>query len=127
VNERRDVAFVTDTTARPETASFAKGVAALVHDARLDEESADGPDRGSHATATGAAMVARDAEAGTLVLAHLDPSFDEARLERMRFEACKVFPKTHLANDFATFELKTIESDDGAAESRAPAETAAED
>lgn len=118
----RDVVYVTDTTARPETAAFAKGAALLLHDAWLDaaDQAAGHEDLRFHGVADGAAMVARDAGARRLVLCHLNPSYDEARLERMRFDASRIFPETHLADDFRAFEARS-----GDAEDEAPAEAAA--
>jgi ribonuclease BN (tRNA processing enzyme) len=112
----RDVVYVTDTTARPETAAFAKDAAILLHDAWLDAEdqAAGHDDLRVHGTASGAAMVARDAAARLLVLAHLNPSYDEARLERMRFDASKIFAETHLADDFRVFEARAADAEDEA-------------
>jgi ribonuclease BN (tRNA processing enzyme) len=112
----RDVVYVTDTTARPETAAFAKDAAILVHDAWLDAEdqAAGHEDLRVHGAAEGAAMIARDARARILVLGHLNPSYDEARLERMRFDASKIFPETHLADDFRIFEARAADAEDEA-------------
>ncbi len=113
----RDVVYVTDTTARPETASFAKDAAVLIHDAWLDAEDqeAQHQDLKVHATAAGAAIVARDAGARELVLAHLNPAYDEARLERLRFDAAKIFPRAHLADDFRMLEVRASEADEDGA------------
>jgi ribonuclease Z len=118
----RDVVYVTDTTARPETAVFAKDAAVLVHDAWLDSEdqAAGHDDLRTHATAAGAAMVAKDAGVRTLVLSHLNPRYDEARLERLRFEAAKIYPQAHLADDFAVHDIHGREAEEGEAAAPAP-------
>lgn len=123
----RDVVYLTDTTARPESAAFAKDAALLIHDAWLDadDQAAGVEDLRTHGVATGAALVARDAGARELILAHLNPAYDEARLERMRFDAAKTFPRTHLADDFRTFEVRAAETDEDAA--AAPAVAAGDD
>ena len=41
-----------------------------------------------------------------LVLGHLNPRYDAARLERMLVAAMQAFPQTRLADDFATFEVR---------------------
>jgi ribonuclease BN (tRNA processing enzyme) len=103
----RDVTYVTDTVARKETVAFAAKSAVLIHDAWLDpeDEEAGHPDLAHHGTAVGAAKVAAEAQVQQLLLGHLNPRYDAARLERMLVAAMQAFPKTRLADDFATFEL----------------------
>ncbi len=103
----RDVAYITDTAERSESAAFAKGAALLLHDAWLDNEGAaeDGPNALVHASGSGAARVARAAEAKHLVLTHLNPAYDVARLERMFLAAAAIHPATQLASDMATFSF----------------------
>ena len=43
---------------------------------------------------------------GSSLLGHLNPRYDAARLERMLVAAMQVFPRTRLADDFATFEIQ---------------------
>ncbi|HYC76491.1 MAG TPA: MBL fold metallo-hydrolase [Planctomycetota bacterium] len=125
----RDVCYVTDTTARPETAAFAKGAALLVHDAWLDAEDREAgvEDLSRHATAEGAATIARDAGVRELVLAHLNPAYPEARLERMRFAAARIFPSAHLADDFRVFEAKAADDEEAAVEAADPAAAVRDD
>jgi hypothetical protein len=66
-------------------------------------------------------MVARDANVRELILGHLNPAYDEARLERMRFDAARIFPRTHLADDFRTFDVRAADADDEAASAAAVA------
>lgn len=114
----REVAYVTDTICRKETIAFAKGAAVLVHDAWLDQEDEDArhPDLANHGTAVGAARIAQEAQVRQLVLGHLNPRYDAARLERMLVSAMAIFPKTRLADDFASFDVQ-----DATNESAAPA------
>jgi ribonuclease BN (tRNA processing enzyme) len=104
----RDVTYVTDTVVRGESAAFARRSAVLVHDAWLDAEDEDAghPDLATHGTARGAARIAAEADVKQLVLGHLNPRYDAARLERMLVAAMQVFPRTRLADDFATFEVQ---------------------
>ncbi len=112
----RDVCYVSDTTCRPETATFASKAAVLVHDAWLDsEDEASGhEDLRIHGTANGAAQIARDAQVKDLILGHLNPRYDEARLERMLVEAARVFSRTHLANDFQVWEIQSADAEEEA-------------
>ncbi len=99
----RDVCYITDTVERPESIAFAAGSALLAHDAWMDrsDEVGGGPDTQAHSSAEGAARVAAGAKVGALVLAHLNPRYDAARLERMFLEAAAIFPATHLGTDMA--------------------------
>lgn len=103
----RDVTYVTDTIVRKETAAFAAKSAVLVHDAWLDpeDEEARHPDLATHGTAVGAARIAAEAQVRKLVLGHLNPRYDAARLERMLVAASQAFPNVALADDFATFDV----------------------
>jgi ribonuclease BN (tRNA processing enzyme) len=115
----RDVTYVTDTVVRPESAALAKRSAILIHDAWLDveDEEARHEDLANHGTAAGAARIALEAQVEQLILGHLNPAYDAARLERMLVAAMQIFPRTRLADDFATFDIKE------AAEEKAPAPT----
>jgi ribonuclease BN (tRNA processing enzyme) len=103
----RDVSYVTDTVIRKETVPFVAKSSVLIHDAWLDpeDEEAGHPDLAHHSTAVGAAKIAAEAQVLQLLLGHLNPRYDAARLERMLVAAMQAFPKTRLADDFATFEL----------------------
>jgi ribonuclease BN (tRNA processing enzyme) len=120
----RDVTYVTDTTVRKESATFALKSAVLLHEAWLDaeDEEAGHEDLAVHSTAAGAARIAAEAQVKKLVLCHLNPRYDAARLERMLVAAAQVFPATRLADDFATFEI----SDAGEEKAAAPAAPAGE-
>jgi ribonuclease BN (tRNA processing enzyme) len=121
----RDVSYVTDTPARKETAAFAAKSSVLIHDAWLDpeDEEAGHPDLAHHGTAVGAARIAAEAQVQQLVLGHLNPRYDAPRLERMLVAAMQAFPRTRLADDFASFELHEA-ADEKAPPAAAPAATA---
>ncbi len=110
----RDVAYITDTIVRPESAVFAKGASVLIHDAWLDaEDEARGhADLRSHGTGHGAARIAKEAGVADLVLGHLNPSYDEIRLERMLIGACDIFPNTRLANDFTVVDVRSKDEEE---------------
>jgi ribonuclease BN (tRNA processing enzyme) len=103
----REVTYVMDTVVRKESVAFAARSAILIHDAWLDSEDEDArhEDLATHGTAAGAARIAAEAQVQQLVLGHLNPRYDAARLERMLVAAMQLFPKTRLADDFATFDV----------------------
>jgi ribonuclease BN (tRNA processing enzyme) len=65
-------AYCTDTAPDPDSASFARGVASLVHEAWTTEEPTF-----EHSSATSAAQTAADADVGRLVLSHIHPLADD--------------------------------------------------
>jgi ribonuclease BN (tRNA processing enzyme) len=119
----RDVTYVTDTKDRPETVEFARKSALLIHDAWLDRAGveAEPADAAVHGTAEGAARIAHEAGVKDLVLGHLNPAYDAARLDRMLFEAATIFPKAVLAADMLALKLEEV-----AEEAPDPASTAAQ-
>lgn len=121
----RDVTYITDTVERAESAVFAKGSALLLHDAWLDNEeaSAGGSAASEHSSASGAARVARTAEAKQLVLTHLNPGYSTARLERMFLAAAAIHPATQLGADMASFSFTAGDETPAAASERAEADS----
>jgi hypothetical protein len=77
-------------------------------------------------TAHGAAALAKEAGVTELVLGHLNPAYDEARLERMLIAACDVFPNTRLANDFTVVDVRTKDDEDLPAAAATEGPTASE-
>lgn len=113
----RDLCYVTDTCDRAETAAFAEKAVILIHDAWLDREGIrEDPEAARvHGTGEGAARLARDAGVQDLLLAHLNPAYDGARLERLLFEAAAVFPRASLASDMSVFRIAETGEEEAAA------------
>lgn len=67
-----DLAYCTDTAPDPDSASFVRGVAALVHEAWTTAEPTF-----EHSSAASAALTAAEAGVGRLVLSHIHPLADD--------------------------------------------------
>jgi ribonuclease Z len=98
----RSLAYVTDTVAR-EDAEYGeriRGVDLLVHECYFADDLADLANLTGHSHTTPVALVARAAEVGRLVLAHVNPSInaqDPVGLETAR----AIFPATQIGLDRA--------------------------
>lgn len=110
----KTVAYVTDGEPRKETIEMIRNVDLLLHEHGFSGEEilnkkvdpvqlknlnkiyncSDG-----HVTSVGAALIAKEAKAGELVLAHHNPFADEKQLSRQLNLAKSIFPKTILAQD----------------------------
>ena len=83
-----------------------RGVDGLVTEATYLKEERDMAETFGHSTAEQAAMLAKTAGAGQLILTHISRRYrDDDVLE----EARAVFPKTWLARDFDTYQIKRAE------------------
>lgn len=104
----RKVVLCGDTGATPATVELAQGADVLVHEATFMTEQADRAVQVGHSTAAGAATEARDAGAKALILTHFSARYESdgaSRLPDLLGEARAVFPNTHLAEDFWTYEI----------------------
>ena len=94
-------AFCSDTRYIPELAETLKNVDLIYHEASFLEEMTDRADTTRHSTAQQAAMVARDAKAGKLLLGHFSSRYK--KLDGFLEEAKPVFENTELAIEGQTF------------------------
>ena len=104
--EPRSYAYCSDTAPFPELASWIRGVTLLYHEATFPQDMSEMAARTFHSTSLQAASVARDADAGRLVVGHYSsryPSVDFF-LEEMK----AVFPDCTLAHDGDVFELPLV-------------------
>lgn len=93
----RSYAYCSDTCYLPHLASLVQGVSTLYHEATYPEEFLARARQTAHSTARQAAQVARDAQAGRLIIGHFSARIqDEEALLR---EAQEVFPQTCLAHE----------------------------
>jgi len=102
----RSMAYVTDTTARPEADYVAhiRGVDLLVHECYFPDDKADWAATTGHSCVTPTAQVARAAAAKRLVLVHHNPlstDSDPIGVETAR----AVFPETVLGEDLMELEF----------------------
>lgn len=93
----RSYAYCADTRYMPELYKAVQGVNLLYHDSTYDSSCADRARIYYHSTSQQAAMVARDAHVGKLLLGHFSARYDnEANILK---EARKIFPDTMLARE----------------------------
>ncbi|OGG19858.1 hypothetical protein A3D03_00345 [Candidatus Gottesmanbacteria bacterium RIFCSPHIGHO2_02_FULL_40_13] len=106
---KTSLAYVTDSEPTQEGVKFVKNTTLLLHEhwfngndlgrekgIRLEDQLIDG-----HVTTIGAALIAKEAKAGKLCLAHHYPFYNAKQLENQRELARKIFPKTELALDLS--------------------------
>ena len=93
----RSYAYCTDTTYRPQLTELLKGVTCLYHEATFAEEHAQLAKSTFHSTASQAAQIAKDAQAGQLILGHFSSRYKSE--EVLLQEAQQIFPNTQLAED----------------------------
>lgn len=122
----RKVVICGDTSPTPATIELARDADVFVHEATFLSEQADRAVQVGHSTAAGAATEARDAGAKSLILTHFSARYESdsaSRLPEMLAEARAIFPNTHLAEDFWTYEVSARRldgDDDGQAKNHTP-------
>ncbi len=99
----RSYAYCSDTIFLPELISYLQGVDCLYHEATFRDEQQDRAKKTFHSTAKEAALVAKGADIGRLLIGHLSSRYidTQASLE----EARSVFPATFLAEEGSTYEI----------------------
>ena len=93
----RSYAYCTDTTYRPQLTELLKGVTCLYHEATFAEEHAQLAKSTFHSTASQAAQIAKDAQAGQLILGHFSSRYKSEDI--LLQEAQQIFSNTQLAED----------------------------
>ncbi|MPR36349.1 ribonuclease Z [Salmonirosea aquatica] len=96
-------AYCSDTVFRPELVSYLRNVTCLYHEATFLDEQAERAKKTFHSTASQAALLAREAQVGHLLIGHLSSRYPDAcaSLE----EARAVFPPTTVAVEGQTYEI----------------------
>ncbi len=97
----KSYAFCSDTAYNPEMVPQIEGVSVLYHESTFLEEHHHLCEKTKHSTAKEAAVIARKAKAGTLILGHYSGRY--GNLELFRTEALEVFANVLLAEDGKTF------------------------
>ena len=100
----RSYAYCSDTAYAPELLDHIRGVDLLYHEATFTEAMAGRASETRHSTAKQAAMIARDAVVGRLLLGHFSSRYKNSTV--LLEEALPIFPRTQLSNEGETFRIE---------------------
>lgn len=100
----RSYAYCSDTRYIPTLHQLLKNVSLLYHESTYSQEQADRAPQYWHSTAHEAALVARDAGVGCLMLGHYSARYEDE--EKLLNEARKVFENTCLSDEGMVFDVK---------------------
>lgn len=106
----RTIVFSGDTGPCDGLTDLARNADLLVHEATYGHADAALARRARHSTAAMAAETALRAGVRTLVLTHFSPRYES--LDDLRAEARAIFPDTHLARDFWSYDVPRREPED---------------
>lgn len=99
----RAYAYCSDTRYMPKLHEALKGVNTLYHEATYADDKIDNAEKYYHSTARQAAMVARDANVGQLIIGHFSARYEDETV--LLNEAQEVFKNVKLANENAVFDI----------------------
>lgn len=99
----RSYAYCSDTRYIPLLHERLKGVSTLYHESTYGEDNVLLAEKYAHSTARQAAMVARDAGAGQLLLGHYSSRYEDEQV--LLEEAQKVFPSSRLTDEQLVFDV----------------------
>ena len=99
----RSYAYCSDTRYMPDLHQVLKGVSTLYHESTYGEDNLAKAEKYNHSTARQAAMVARDAGVGQLVLGHYSSRYEDENV--LLEEARKVFENTRLSDELAVINV----------------------
>lgn len=99
----RSYAYCSDTRYMPELHKAVKGVNTLYHESTYAQDKKDGAEKYFHSTAQQAAMVARDAQVGKLLLGHYSARYNDETI--LLKEAQEVFQNTYLTDEMKVFDV----------------------
>ncbi|HEU4698350.1 MAG TPA: ribonuclease Z [Gemmatimonadales bacterium] len=100
----RTVVYTGDTRPSASVIEAARGADLLVHEATFGDDERQRAVETGHATAAGAARVAKEAGVRRLVLTHISPRYSREAPELVA-EARRIFPETSVARDGLTVEV----------------------
>jgi ribonuclease Z len=99
----RRIAYLTDTRPCASGVELARDADIVIHESTYAEELAVEANDRLHSTSSGAARVAREANASRLILTHFSPRYGD--VAPLVDEARAIFPNTEAAYDFAVFDV----------------------
>lgn len=99
------VAIFGDTAPCAAALALAKGVDVMVHETTLDASMEEKANSRGHSSTRQAALLAREAGVGKLIITHVSSRYDETGCQRLLAECRAIFPASELADDFAVFTV----------------------
>ena len=99
----RSYAYISDTHYMPHLHEQLEGVSTLYHESTYGEDHQKNADKYCHSTALQAAMVARDAKVGKLLLGHYSSRYENEQV--LLDEAKSVFENSFLTNEMDVFDV----------------------
>lgn len=99
----RSYAYCSDTRYLPHLHELIKGVSTLYHESTYAEDNIEKARIYHHSTAAQAAMVARDANVGKLLLGHYSSRYRDESV--LLDEAKAIFPNSYLTNEKLVFDV----------------------
>ena len=99
----RSYAYISDTKYLPHLAEELKGVSTLYHESTYGEDRLPSAEKYCHSTARQAALVAREAGVGKLLLGHYSSRYDDEQV--LLNEAKEVFENSFLTNEMDVFDV----------------------
>lgn len=102
-DEPRSYAYCSDTRYIPTLHQQIKGVSTLYHESTYGEDNLLKAEKYSHSTARQAALVARDAGVGKLILGHYSSRYEDEQV--LLKEAQEVFPNSFLSDENTVFDV----------------------
>ena len=99
----RSYAYCSDTRYMPTLHEMVRGVSTLYHESTYANDKITGAEKYYHSTAQQAAMVARDAQVGKLLLGHYSARYADENI--LLEEAKEIFKNTYLTNENMFFDI----------------------
>lgn len=99
----KSYAFCSDTVYKPDIVPILKDVTAIYHESTFLDKHKHLCETTKHSTASQAALIAKDASAGTLILGHYSTRYDNLSL--FKKEAQRIFENVELAEDGKVFNF----------------------
>lgn len=101
----KSVAIFGDTAPCAGAYELAKGVDVMVHETTLETSMEEKANSRGHSSTRQAALLAKEACVGRLIITHVSSRYDAEGCRRMLAECQAIFPATELAYDFAVFTV----------------------
>lgn len=101
----RIVTILGDTRYQKDHQKYVQHSDVLVHEATFRKKEKELAKEYFHATTTEAATLAKESHVKKLILTHISSRYQQKDLQKLKEEACEIFPNTQIAKDFSTFSI----------------------